>query len=49
MGQKLIKAYLYSIVLLILGFVMSLTSYLSVPASADNAGTDVFTLSVPIS
>ncbi|MBR2993912.1 hypothetical protein IKF43_00765 [Candidatus Saccharibacteria bacterium] len=49
MSHKLIKVYLYSVMLLILGFVVSLTSYLSTPASADNAGTDSVTLNLPVS
>ena len=49
MGHKLIKIYLYSIVLLILGFIASLASYLSTPASADSSGVDRFTLTLPVS
>ena len=49
MGHKLIKIYLYSIVLLILSFIVSLSSYLNVSVFADNSAVDNFTLSLPVS
>ena len=49
MGHKLIKIYLYSIVLLILGFIVSFSSYLSSSASADSSGVESVTINLPIS
>ena len=49
MGRQLIKIYLYSIVLLILGFIASISSYLNTSVFADSSGVDNFTLTLPSS
>ena len=49
MGHKLIKVYLYSVILLILGFIVSLSSYLNVSVFATNTNNDQVTVSLPIS
>ncbi|MBR2993855.1 hypothetical protein IKF43_00480 [Candidatus Saccharibacteria bacterium] len=52
MGHQLVKIYLYSIVLLILGFIASISSYssyLNTSVFADTSGVDNFILTLPSS
>ena len=47
--NKVLKVYLYSIVLLILGFIVSFSSYLNVSVFADKSNVDKLTLDLPVS
>ncbi|MBR2994283.1 hypothetical protein IKF43_02755 [Candidatus Saccharibacteria bacterium] len=49
MGHKLTKVYLYSVALLILGFIVSISSYSNVPVFADKSNVDKLTLNLPVS